>query len=49
MLSMCFVDMMWVLHFQDAALDADKVYMAAIDKFDAMMSRSKAYAPHGMT
>nr|XP_010940410.1 uncharacterized protein LOC105058999 [Elaeis guineensis] len=32
----------------DAALDADKVYMAAIDKFDAMMSRSNAYAPNAL-
>ncbi|PIA41288.1 hypothetical protein AQUCO_02300213v1 [Aquilegia coerulea] len=31
----------------EAASDADKVYLAAIDKFDAMMSRNKAYAPDG--
>nr|CAD1821052.1 unnamed protein product [Ananas comosus var. bracteatus] len=29
----------------EAALDADKVYLAAIDKFDAMLSRENAYAP----
>ncbi|KAI3854282.1 hypothetical protein MKW98_024705 [Papaver atlanticum] len=28
----------------EAAYDADKVYLAAIDKFDAMMSKSNAYA-----
>ncbi|CAK9178986.1 unnamed protein product [Ilex paraguariensis] len=29
----------------EAALDADKVFLAAIDKFDAMMSKSNTYAP----
>lgn len=28
----------------EVALDADKIYLAAIDKFDAMMSRSNLYA-----
>ena len=37
-----------VLHFKEAALDADKVYLAAIDKFDAMVSKSNAYTPDGM-
>lgn len=32
----------------DAAVDADKVFMAAIDKFDAMMSRSQAYSPDAL-
>ncbi|CAI9087488.1 OLC1v1021564C1 [Oldenlandia corymbosa var. corymbosa] len=32
----------------DAARDADKVYLAAIDKFDAMMSRSNTYAPDAL-
>lgn len=34
--------------FQGAARDADKVFLAAIDKFDAMMSRGTVYAPDGM-
>lgn len=32
----------------DAALDADKIYLAAIDKFDAMVSKSNAYAPDAL-
>jgi len=32
---------------QEAAVDADRVYLAAIDKFDAMSSRSNTYAPEG--
>ncbi|OVA00571.1 hypothetical protein BVC80_9087g68 [Macleaya cordata] len=32
----------------EAAFDADKVYLAAIDKFDAMMSKSNAYAPDAL-
>ncbi|KAK1308750.1 hypothetical protein QJS10_CPA09g01591 [Acorus calamus] len=32
----------------ETAYDADKVYLAAIDKFDAMMSRSNAYAPDAL-
>ncbi|XP_058083527.1 protein HLB1-like [Magnolia sinica] len=32
----------------EAAVDADQVYLAAIDKFDALMSRSNAYAPDGL-
>ncbi|XP_010242955.1 PREDICTED: uncharacterized protein LOC104587165 [Nelumbo nucifera] len=32
----------------EAAFDADKVYLAAIDKFDAMMSRSNSYAPDAL-
>lgn len=32
---------------QEAALDADKLFLAAIDKFDAMMSKSNEYAPDG--
>ncbi|KAF6141415.1 hypothetical protein GIB67_021231 [Kingdonia uniflora] len=31
-----------------AAFDADKVYLAAIDKFDAMMSKSSVYAPEAL-
>ncbi|XP_059659202.1 uncharacterized protein LOC132305852 isoform X2 [Cornus florida] len=31
----------------EAAFDADKVFLAAIDKFDAMMSKSNVYAPDG--
>ncbi|KAM0004157.1 putative tetratricopeptide-like helical domain superfamily [Helianthus debilis subsp. tardiflorus] len=31
----------------EAAFDADKVYLAAIDKFNAMMSRSNAHTPDG--
>lgn len=34
--------------FQEAAFDADKIFLAAIDKFDAMMSKSNVYAPDGM-
>lgn len=34
--------------FQEAAFDADKVFLAAIDKFDAMMSKGNVYAPDGM-
>lgn len=34
-------------HFQEAAVDADKVFLAAIDKFNAMVSKSNAYAPDG--
>lgn len=33
---------------QEAAADADKVYMAAIDKFDAIVTKRNAYAPDGM-
>ncbi|GMH05438.1 hypothetical protein Nepgr_007278 [Nepenthes gracilis] len=32
----------------DAALDADKLFLAAIDKFDAMMSRSNIHAPDAL-
>ncbi|KAM0942269.1 putative tetratricopeptide-like helical domain superfamily [Dioscorea sansibarensis] len=32
----------------EAAFDADKVYLAAIDKFDAMASRSNAFAPDAL-
>ncbi|CAL5050315.1 unnamed protein product [Urochloa decumbens] len=32
----------------EAAVDADRVYLAAIDKFDAMLSRSNTYAPEGL-
>ncbi|KAL9243599.1 hypothetical protein vseg_017468 [Gypsophila vaccaria] len=32
----------------EAALDADKLFLAAIDKFDAMMSRSNVYAPEAL-
>ncbi|XP_064948716.1 uncharacterized protein LOC135598591 [Musa acuminata AAA Group] len=32
----------------EAAADADKVYMAAIDKFDAITSRSNIYAPDAL-
>ncbi|KAK9131751.1 hypothetical protein Scep_011279 [Stephania cephalantha] len=31
-----------------AAFDADKVYLAAIDKFDAMMSKSNVHAPDAL-
>lgn len=31
-----------------AASDADRVYLAAIDKFNAMMSRNKVYAPDAL-
>lgn len=33
---------------QEAAVDADRMYLAAIDKFDAMLSRSNTYAPEGL-
>ncbi|KAF8692359.1 hypothetical protein HU200_039687 [Digitaria exilis] len=32
----------------EAAVDADRMYLAAIDKFDAMLSRSNTYAPEGL-
>ncbi|KAL7604036.1 hypothetical protein Lser_V15G16458 [Lactuca serriola] len=32
----------------EAALDADKIYMAAIDKFDAMMSKSNSHTPDAL-
>ncbi|KAK9706691.1 hypothetical protein RND81_07G145200 [Saponaria officinalis] len=32
----------------EAAVDADKLFLAAIDKFDAMMSRSNVYAPEAL-
>lgn len=32
----------------EAAADADRVYLAAIDKFDAMLSRSNTYAPEAL-
>lgn len=32
---------------QEAAYDADKVFLAAIDKFDTMMSKGNVYAPDG--
>lgn len=33
---------------QEAAYDADKVFLAAIDKFDTMMSKGNVYAPNGI-
>ncbi|KAA0052697.1 hypothetical protein IC582_017909 [Cucumis melo] len=32
----------------EAAFDADKVFLAAIDKFDAMMSKGNVYAPEAL-
>ncbi|KAJ4794028.1 hypothetical protein LUZ62_045274 [Rhynchospora pubera] len=32
----------------EAAVDADKVYLAAIDKFDAMLSKNNAFAPEAL-
>ncbi|XP_062233972.1 uncharacterized protein LOC133931173 [Phragmites australis] len=32
----------------EAAVDADGVYLAAIDKFDAMLSKSNSYAPEAL-
>jgi hypothetical protein len=32
---------------QRSAQDADRVYLAAIDKFEAMMGMSQKYAPGG--
>ncbi|KAG0474678.1 hypothetical protein HPP92_014364 [Vanilla planifolia] len=32
----------------EAAMDADKLYLAAIDKFNAMMSRSNTHAPDAL-
>lgn len=32
----------------EAAVDADQLFLAAIDKFDAMMSRSNVYAPEAL-
>lgn len=32
----------------EAAIDADRVYLAAIDKFDAMLSKSNTYAPEAL-
>ncbi|XP_022950102.1 uncharacterized protein LOC111453286 [Cucurbita moschata] len=32
----------------ESAFDADKVFLAAIDKFDAMMSRGNVYAPDAL-
>uniref|UniRef100_A0A7C9APE5 Uncharacterized protein n=1 Tax=Opuntia streptacantha TaxID=393608 RepID=A0A7C9APE5_OPUST len=32
----------------EAALDADQLFLAAIDKFDAMMSRSNVHAPEAL-
>ncbi|KAJ4850782.1 hypothetical protein Tsubulata_013833 [Turnera subulata] len=32
----------------EAAIDADKVFLAAIDKFDAMMSKSNDFAPDAL-
>ncbi|KAG9441019.1 hypothetical protein H6P81_016873 [Aristolochia fimbriata] len=32
----------------EAASDADKVYLAAIDKFDTLMSKSNSYAPDAL-
>ncbi|KAK9267712.1 hypothetical protein L1049_010145 [Liquidambar formosana] len=32
----------------EATFDADKVFLAAIDKFDAMMSKSNVYAPDAL-
>ncbi|KAL6603373.1 hypothetical protein ACP70R_043734 [Stipagrostis hirtigluma subsp. patula] len=32
----------------EAAVDADQVYLAAIDKFDAMLSKSNTYAPEAL-
>lgn len=40
--------MSFLPQIQEAALDADKLFLAAIDKFSAMMSRSNDYAPEGM-
>ena len=38
-----------VFCFQEAAFDADRVFMAAIDKFNAMMSKGNVHAPDGMS
>lgn len=38
---------LYVVKSQEAAFDADKVFLAAIDKFDAMMSKGNVYAPDG--
>lgn len=38
---------LYLFVFQEAAFDADKVFLAAIDKFDAMMSKGNVYAPDG--
>ncbi|KAL7213091.1 hypothetical protein ACSBR2_015739 [Camellia fascicularis] len=32
----------------EAAVDADKIFLAAIDKFDAMMSKSNVYTPDAL-
>ncbi|KAG8074504.1 hypothetical protein GUJ93_ZPchr0006g40861 [Zizania palustris] len=32
----------------EAAVDADRVYLSAIDKFDAMLSKSNTYAPEAL-
>ncbi|KAL9392521.1 hypothetical protein Peur_016441 [Populus x canadensis] len=32
----------------EAAYDADKVFLAAIDKFDAMLSKGNVYAPDAL-
>ncbi|MFS7921872.1 putative tetratricopeptide-like helical domain superfamily [Helianthus anomalus] len=36
-----------IAYIGPSAFDADKVYLAAIDKFNAMMSRSNAHTPDG--
>lgn len=33
---------------EEAVKDADKIYLAAIDKFEAMMGISQVYAPHAL-
>ncbi|KAK6932548.1 hypothetical protein RJ641_002172 [Dillenia turbinata] len=38
----------FVLSLAEAAYEVDKVFMAAIDKFDAMLSRSKSHAPEAL-
>lgn len=40
--------MSFLHQMQEAALDADKLFLAAIDKFNAMMSRSNDYAPEAL-
>lgn len=34
---------------QGAAFEAERVFLAAIDKFDAMLLKGNVYAPDGIT
>lgn len=47
-LALCFRARLTEEGGEEAVKDADKIYLAAIDKFEAMMGISQVYAPHAL-